>query len=124
VNVRVKVRVRVFSLPSPTLTLTPQIFSRCFYICILLMVLAQTHEIFPRLFYRMPNSPRSLVGNPALGTRVKLRRKIKVIFGISSSTSLGPYVKRVIFMKVKFGEIWPKATGFTGKPVLDIHITL
>jgi len=27
-------------------------------------------------------------------------------------------------MKVNLGEIWPKATGLTENPVLDIHITL
>jgi hypothetical protein len=26
-------------------------------------------------------------------------------------------------MKVNFGEIWPKATGLIGNPVLDIHVT-
>jgi hypothetical protein len=101
-----------------------QLFSRCSYICILLMVVAQTHEIFPRLFYRIPKNPRSREGNPVLGTRVTLWRKTKEIFGISSSSCIGPDIKRAIFVKVNFGKTWPKATGLTGKPVLDIHITL
>jgi hypothetical protein len=27
-------------------------------------------------------------------------------------------------VKVNFGKTWPKATGLTGNPLLDIHITL
>jgi hypothetical protein len=72
----------------------------------------------------MPKNPILRVGNPVLGTRVTLSRKTKEIFGISSSSCIGPYIKRAFFVKVNFGKTGPKATGLTGNPVLDIHITL
>ena len=100
------------------------IFTRYSWICFLNMVVAWTRETFPRLFYRIPKNRGFLVRNLVLGFNVTFWRKIKVIFGISSSSCIRPYIKRIIFVKVNFGEIWPKAIGFTGNPVLDIHITL
>ncbi len=100
-----------------------QHFTRRSYICILLMVVAQTHETFPRLLSRMSKNPRFLVENLILGIHITLWRKTKVMFEISSSSCIGPYIKRVIFVKVNFCKTWPKATGLTGNPVLDIHST-
>jgi hypothetical protein len=100
-----------------------EIFTRYSWIYTLVMVVAPTRETFPRLFYRILKNPRFLIENPVLGFHITFCRKTKVIFGINSSSCIGPCIKRVIFVKVNF---WRKPidTGFWPKnPVLCIHIT-
>ena len=82
-----------------------EIFTRYSWICILIMVVAPTRETFSRLFYsyRMSKNPRFLIENPVLGFHITFWRKTKVIFGISSSSCIRSYIKRVIFVKVNFG---------------------
>ncbi len=74
----------------------------------LLMIVAKTHETFPRLFYRMPKNSRSLVVNPALRTRAPLCRKTKVIFGINSLSCIEPYTYNSFPRNFRF--------TFNGKP--------
>jgi hypothetical protein len=85
-----------------------RISTRYFYVCIPLMVVVQTHETFPRLFYRMPKNPRSLVGNPTFGILITLWRKTKVIFGISSSSCIELYIYNSFSRNFRL--------IFTGKP--------
>jgi hypothetical protein len=56
------------------------------------MVIAETHETFPRLLYRISKNPRFLIANPVLGTCLTLYRKPKVIFGISSPSCIEPFI--------------------------------
>jgi len=86
-----------------------QIFTKCSYVRILLMVVAKTHETFPRLFYTISKNlkvwvknPRFLITNSILGIHITLWRKTKVIFGISAFSYLEWYVAQHIFQKQFF----------------------